>query len=166
MLVDQPDERSRSLQNFYSCRWSCRCARTARSRSLQNFYSCRLLRDGRAYLGSRSLQNFYSCRYQFFPTVYHVPVLYKISTLVDRCSLTSRTSVPVLYKISTLVDFTPILLLLSSSRSLQNFYSCRCGQPATAARSSRSLQNFYSCRSKRARRAGFAFPFFTKFLLL
>ena len=33
-----------------------------------------------------------------------VPVLYKISTLVDVGSAFDRVSVPVLYKISTLVD--------------------------------------------------------------
>ena len=73
-----------------------------------------------------------------------VPVLYKISTLVDILPRTPRIFVPVLYKISTLVDFLRRLVGQRRSRSLQNFYSCR------------SLFLFLSDK----------FPFFTKFLLL
>ena len=55
-----------------------------------------------------------------------VPVLYKISTLVDFLRAAFGKIVPVLYKISTLVDFTFFLSKKKSSRSLQNFYCCRC----------------------------------------
>ena len=55
-------------------------------------------------MSSRSLQNFYSCRFLGVESDAEVPVLYKISTLVDRASVVGRLAVPVLYKISTLVD--------------------------------------------------------------
>ena len=76
-------EGSRSLQNFYSCRW----ARLCRPRSVPVLYKISTLVDLRAGLRFRA-----------------VPVLYKISTLVDRMLTTSARRVPVLYKISTLVD--------------------------------------------------------------
>ena len=165
------------------------------SRSLQNFYSCRYSASSRSASGrSRSLQNFYSCRLSFRRMTMLVPVLYKISTLVDLALSVFRRRVPVLYKISTLVDvrsfffgrlfpfFTKFLLLQITraaitsasvpvlykistlvdpaitrrsrwcSRSLQNFYSCRSGGGVTVLAGSRSLQNFYSCRWGRAKR--------------
>ena len=54
-----------------------------------------------------------------------VPVLYKISTLVDLQVNRNQPTVPVLYKISTLVDLLLLILKILCSRSLQNFYSCR-----------------------------------------
>ena len=54
-----------------------------------------------------------------------VPVLYKISTLVDIITGPPWRTVPVLYKISTLVDLCSRSLRFRGSRSLQNFYSCR-----------------------------------------
>ena len=77
-----------------------------------------------------------------------VPVLYKISTVVDVPNGRKAAAVPVLYKISTLVDLTAAATFARGSRSLQNFYSCRCARSRTSpAVGSRSLQNFYSCRS-------------------
>ena len=221
---------SRSLQNFYSCRFGGRApsksvpvlykistlvdrwirwVRQPRSRSLQNFYSCRyvcwclytqdvpvlykistLVDIGSSSTfnsGSRSLQNFYSCRSEVWAARGKVPVLYKISTLVDLVASMAQRQVPVLYKISTLVDSLSNLLLIACSRSLQNFYSCRCSEFFFRKICSRSLQNFYSCRSLWQRRrsrsvpvlykistlvdrsrlvAEWTFPFFTKFLLL
>ena len=105
-----------------------------------------------------------------------VPVLYKISTLVDAMPSVSLKSVPVLYKISTLVDnsihlmdiVVPVLYKISTlvdrierdvredgSRSLQNFYSCRSTVLTRLLDSSRSLQNFYSCRWRAARTADY-----------
>ena len=54
-----------------------------------------------------------------------VPVLYKISTVVDSTSLNDAAQVPVLYKISTVVDFNCTTVHPFCSRSLQNFYCCR-----------------------------------------
>ena len=53
---------------------------------------------------SRSLQNFYCCRYEVADVRAHVPVLYKISTVVDAARRSAAAHVPVLYKISTVVD--------------------------------------------------------------
>ena len=95
-----------------------------------------------------------------------VPVLYKISTVVDRDIVFRIAVVPVLYKISTVVDFrkgedgdgVPVLYKISTvvDRAEKN----------ERAHSSRSLQNFYCCRSFQVVNKTKGFPFFTKFLLL
>ena len=136
------------------------------SRSLQNFYSCRCLISLGMVPGSRSLQNFYSCRSHFFFRSEFVPVLYKISTLVDRRRRAAHELVPVLYKISTLVDsrsnfsarIVPVLYKISTLVDS--------GRKIRRKLGSRSLQNFYSCRYLAAKMIASVFPFFTKFLLL
>ena len=95
-----------------------------------------------------------------------VPVLYKISTVVDRVIFFVRLDVPVLYKISTVVDYDLINHDRLGSRSLQNFYCCRSRGRDRVESGSRSLQNFYCCRFCDAGDGVLRFPFFTKFLLL
>ena len=95
---------SRSLQNFYSCRW-----RTLHpTLRVPVLYKISTLVDTKRKASfpfrSRSLQNFYSCRSFQKKEPITVPVLYKISTLVDFTFFFVRKKVPVLYKISTLVD--------------------------------------------------------------
>ena len=98
------------------------------SRSLQNFYCCRFRKSGSADERSRSLQNFYCCRSETQSArAPHVPVLYKISTVVDLRAPPGVRAVPVLYKISTVVDRGETLWFRVGSRSLQNFYCCRYG---------------------------------------
>ena len=197
---------SRSLQNFFSCRSRLRIGRKSTFPFFTKFLLLQMTGGFRVERGSRSLQNFYSCRFlpvlrcavfPFFTKFLllqiaastcwsrQVPVLYKISTLVDSFFLVRKNQVPVLYKISTLVDlpyarrwrarfpfFTKFLLLQiaarrrcekgvpvlykistlvdpvcrahspKSSRSLQNFYSCRLRARAFHSICSRSLQNF------------------------
>ena len=77
-----------------------------RSRSLQNFYCCRYARCAEDARRSRSLQNFYCCRSEAAHPAYPVPVLYKISTVVDHFLFPCVFRVPVLYKISTVVDMS------------------------------------------------------------
>ena len=102
-----------------------------------------------------------------FSSAHAVPVLYKISTVVDLCGESSGSQVPVLYKISTVVDAraslnthtrVPVLYKISTVVDDKRL--------SNEAASSRSLQNFYCCRFSLLRGAKPAFPFFTKFLLL
>ena len=95
-----------------------------------------------------------------------VPVLYKISTVVDQIPCGRCINVPVLYKISTVVDSSNAFMSAMRSRSLQNFYCCRLNFIDLRSSRSRSLQNFYCCRSQGQGEAIAGFPFFTKFLLL
>ena len=81
-------------------------------------------------VGSRSLQNFYSCRYDAEAVADAVPVLYKISTLVDIAKRCRSALVPVLYKISTLVDrvfplfyfLVPVLYKISTLVDARTFF--------------------------------------------